>query len=94
MKDYRTKDQGSSLWRHTQECHGGIIGLDKGTKEFRMIRLETWPKPLDRLTGEGVLIAELEELQLKKQAKCLNSKKDFRQSTNVTLNFNTGSNLD
>ena len=70
------------------------MGPDRGKFDFRMIKLETWPKPLDRLTGEGLLIAEGENLQQKKQAICLNSKKDFKQSTNVTLNFTVGSNID
>ena len=91
--DYRKKAEGSSLWRHTAQYHGGSLGPDKGSRDYQMVHLETWTKPLDRLTGEGLLITELEEVQSKKQAMCLNSKKDFRQSHSVTLNFNIGSNL-
>ena len=70
------------------------MGPDRGKFYYRMIHLEKWTKPLDRLTGEGLLIAELENLQQKNQALCLNSKKDFKQSTNVTLNFTVGSNIE
>lgn len=92
LKDYRSQKQGSSLWRHTEETHNGSLGDERGLKDYRMIHLETWPKPLDRLSGEGVLIAELEASQAAGAAKCLNSKQDFRQSHTVTLNFNRGAN--
>ena len=49
---------------------------------------------MDRLSAEGVLIHELENLQAKNEARCLNSKKDFKQSHTVTMTFNTGSNQD
>ena len=70
-----------------------MLGDNKGATDYRMVQLERWPRPLDRLSGEGVLIQELEELQAEKKALCMNTKKDFRQSHSVTLNFNSGSNL-
>ena len=81
------------MWNHTKDTHQGIIGQDRGVKYYQMVHLETWDKPLDRLTAEGVLISELEYLHENNKAKCLNSKSDFKQSHTVTLNFNQGSNL-
>ena len=94
LRDYRGKRDKSVLWKHTKDKHGGVIGDERGSQDFRMIQLEKWPKPLDRLTAEGVLIRELEELHDEDKAVCLNSKSDFRQSHQVTLAFSSGSNLD
>ena len=93
MGDYRRKTDGYVLWGHTRDVHDGVIGPDRGVSDYQMIKLETWPKPLDRLSSEGLLIAELEEAQSQNKAKCLNSKSDYKQSHTVTMNFNTGSNL-
>ena len=94
MKDYRAKKDSSALWRHCQSSHQGVLGPDKGRMDYQMVKLERWPKPLDRLSAEGVLIHELENLQSAKQAICINSKKDFKQSHTVTMTFSTGSNND
>ena len=93
LSDYRRKKPGSVLWDHTKDVHSGTLGPERGSKDYQMVHLETWNKPLDRLTGEGVLISELEELQNQNRATCLNSKKDYKQSHTVTLTFNQGSNL-
>ena len=71
-----------------------MLGPDRGLKDFQMVQLERWPKPLDRLSAEGVLIQELEILQDDKKAECINNKKDFKQSHTVTMKFTTGSNID
>ena len=92
LKDYRAHKDSSALWRHTRDYHGGILGPDRGLMDYRMTQLEVWPKPLDRLSGEGVLIQELEELQHTKQAQCMNYKLDFKQTHSVTMAFNSGSN--
>ena len=93
LGDYRGKKKGSTLWNHTRDAHGGVIGPDRGAKDYQMVQLEKWDKPLDRLSAEGVLISELEDLQSQGKAVCLNSKMDYKQSHTVTMNFNIGSNL-
>ena len=55
-----------------------------------MCPLETYNKPLDRLTGESLLILELESLEDAGIATCLNSKQDWLQSHSVRLEFSTG----
>ena len=71
-----------------------MLGPDRGRTDYQMVKLERWPKPLERLSAEGVLIHELEGLQYAKKAKCINSKKDFKQSHTVTMTFSTGANND
>ena len=78
------------MWRHTEELHDGAIGPNRGAQDYKMTPLENWPKPLDRLTGESLLIKELENLEDRGVAICLNSKLDWQQSHSVWLNFNTG----
>ena len=94
LKDYRSHKESSPLWRHTKNFHQGEIGQDKGILHYQMVQLEEWPKPLDRLSAEGVLIEELENLQHNNKAKCINSKKDFKQCHTVTMTFSSGSNND
>ena len=94
LKDYRARKDSSALWRHCVESHQSISGPDRGLRDFQMVKLETWPKPLDRLSAEGVLIQELETLQHQDRAKCINNKQDFKQAHTVTMKFTTGSNND
>ena len=93
LGDYRSKKSGSVLWNHTRDHHNGTLGTDRGLLDYQMIQLEKWDKPLDRLSAEGVLISELEDLHTQEKAICLNSKMDYKQSHTVTMNFNQGSNL-
>ena len=92
LEDYRGKLHKCSLWRHTVKHHQAQIGPEKGLHDFKMIKLRSWTKPLDRLTAEGTLIQENEEMATDNRALCMNDKEDFRQSHHTTLNFNMGSN--
>ena len=92
LYSYRHKEHDCSLWRHTVSHHNSQIGPDRGLKDYKMVKISSRPKPLDRLTAEGALIKELEGLQTQGRAICLNSKKDFKQSHAVSLNFNMGAN--
>ena len=49
-----------------------------------MTRLETLPKPLDRIASEGLHIGDLDDLEAKGCAISLNSKRDFMQANTVT----------
>ena len=57
-----------------------------------MVKMETWTRPLDRLTAEGHDIYDLESLHAVGQATCLKSKEDFQQNHKVSLTFGMGSN--
>ena len=87
----QNKDGGSVLWKHTASVHGGVMGPSRGSQDFVMAPLETWMKPLERLTGEALLIEELEEFEDKGKTICLNSKQDWQQSHTVRMTFDTGS---
>ena len=47
-------------------------------------------KPLDRVVQEGILIGELDDLEVEDRAISLNSKMDFLQANTVTLNYARG----
>ena len=93
LRDYRSKSEGSSLWRHSRDSHNKLTGPDRGLQDYTMTKLQSFTKPLDRLSSEGQIIHELETLQSNNKAVCLNSKLDFKQSHSVTLNFTAGSNI-
>ena len=92
LRDYRAKETKCSLWRHTAAAHGGVIGPQRGLEDYKMVKLRAWPKPLDRETAEGYFIHQMEIKQRESRAICLNSKEDFKQSSSVTIQYNTGSN--
>ena len=91
LSDYRAKESKCSLWRHTRATHGGVIGPQRELGDYKMVKLREWPKPLDRETGEGYFIHQMELRQSQSKAICLNSKEDFKQSSTVTIQYNTGS---
>ena len=93
LRDYRSKKDSSPLWRHTQTVHSSTLGEERGKLDYQMVQIEQWPRPMDRLSAEGVLIQELESMHRQGRADCLNSKLDYQQTHTVTLNFNQGSNL-
>ena len=88
--DYRSKTDGSSLWRHTVSHHDGVIGDNNGVSDYYMTRLDKLSKPLDRVAAEGILIGDLEKMDNEDRAISLNSKRDFMQADTVTLTFNRG----
>ena len=92
LKDYRAKSQKCSLWRHTASHHGGDIGPSRGIQDYKMTKLRSWPRPLDRQTAEGSLIQDIELLETENRAICMNDKEDFLQSSAVSINYNMGSN--
>ena len=89
-KDYIKKADGSTMWRHTRDVHNGEIGQDNGLLDYRMIKLDTLPKPLDRIAKEGILIGELDNMEDNNSAISLNSKRDFQQANTVTISYNRG----
>ena len=90
LKDYIKKEDSSTLWRHTLGVHDGVIGQDKGIKDYNMQILNVISKPLDRVVQEGILIGELDDLEVEDRAISLNSKMDFLQANTVTLNYARG----
>ena len=96
IKKYNAKSEsereGSALWRHTRDFHGGVKGPDKGVKDFRMWVRNKWGTPMDRLISEGHDIGELEDSQQEGTVLMLNSKSDFIQSKKVSLEFRQGLN--
>ena len=89
---YKARDKSSPLWKHAETSHNSNIGPDDGIKDYQMVKMETWPQPLHRLTAEGHDILELENLEAIGQATCLNSKEDWMQNHKVSLSFGMGSN--
>ena len=89
-RDYKNKLDGSSLWRHADDVHDGIIGPNDGIKDYRMTQLRSYPRPLDRVAAEGVLIGDLDDQDQQGAAVSLNSKRDWMQANTVTLQFNKG----
>ena len=90
IKDYKTKSDVSTLWRHTAAVHSGVVGEGNGVRDYAMQVLDVISKPLDRIVHEGVYIGELDELEDLGCAISLNSKKDFLQANTVTLNYTRG----
>ena len=93
LDSYRDRDKSCPLWRHTRDHHGGQFGPERGLQDFFMTILRPWNKPLDRLTAEGDLIVDLEDMQHQGRAICINSKEDFQQSHSVTAKYTRGCNL-
>ena len=89
-RDYKDKLYGSSLWRHTDDVHDWIIGPNDWIKDYRMTQLRSFPRPLDIVAAEGVLIGDLDDQDLQGAAVSLNSKRDWMQANTVTLQFNKG----
>ena len=66
---------------------------NNGSTDYRMVKLRSYPKPMDRKSAEGTLIMELEQLQAEGKVICLKSKEDFQQCHSATISYSTGSNL-
>ena len=52
IKNWKKLEQKS---KHTADIHNGVIGPNRGLGDYKMVKLETWPRPLDRVCAEGVL---------------------------------------
>ena len=55
-----------------------------------MTQLRSYPRPLDRVAAEGVLIGDLDDQDQQGAAVSLNSKRDCMQANTVNLQFNKG----
>ena len=93
LDKYRAKNKTCPLWRHTMDHHNKVFGPNRGLQDYKMTILRSWPTPLHRVTAEGDLIQDLEEMQHQGRAVCINSKEDFQQSHSVTAKYTRGSNL-
>ena len=57
---YIGKKDNSFQWKHTLERHGGVIGENKGAKDYKMKPLNKFKKSLTRVIEEAVRIQQLE----------------------------------
>ena len=55
-----------------------------------MTKMQSFRKPLDRIVQEGIMIGELDDMAELGLAVSLNSKSDYLQANNVTINYNRG----
>ena len=55
-----------------------------------MTKMQSYRKPLDRIVQEGIKIGELDDMAGLGLAVSLNSKSDYLQANNVTINYNRG----
>ena len=72
----KAKEQ-SWMWLHTQQLHGGVIGMNKGQSDYKYELISCYRDNLSRQSSEGQAQLELENLQKLSKVKCLNSKVDY-----------------
>ena len=83
MALYRGKKESSFLWKHTQERHGGVIGV----KDYSMGPIARCKDPMTRILTEAVYI-QSNEADVKTQS--LNSKIEYYGAEYVRPSFSKG----
>ena len=80
------------MWLHTQQLHGGVIGMNKGQSDYKYELISCYRDNLSRQSSEGQAQLELENLQKLSKVKCLNSKVDYIKpfkTNHIVLQGNT-----
>ena len=74
------------MWHHTQQAHGGVIGEERGLRDYKMEVVGRFRDPLTRILDEAVRIKDAENSEKNWSAEngkkfvCLNSKLDYFKS--------------
>ena len=84
---YKSKNEGSLMWRHTGSCHGGVVGREGGVKDYKMEPKERFREPLTRIMNEAVRI-EMQEKDPKVIS--LNSKREYFGAQFISPVFEKG----
>ena len=57
LEDYRQK-KGSWMMDHRKDQHGGVVGPDKGSKDFKMKVVSIDKDPIRRITHEAIRVKD------------------------------------